>query len=43
MLELQLQTSGHDEATPTSEITANVVAIRNCIFPRQSIKIKTFF
>jgi len=40
---VQLQTLGHGEATPTSEITANVVVIRNCIFLRQSIKIKTFF
>ena len=36
LVELQLQTTGHGETTPTSEITANVAAIRNCIFPRQS-------
>jgi hypothetical protein len=29
---------GHDEATPTSKITANVVVIRNCILLFQSAK-----
>ena len=33
---VQLQTVGHDDATPTSKITANVVVIRNCILRRQS-------
>jgi len=40
---VQLQTLGHGEATPTSQITAKVVVIRNCIFLRQSTKLKTFF
>ena len=34
--ERQRQRAGHGETTPTSEITTNVAAIRNCIFPRQS-------
>jgi hypothetical protein len=38
---VHLQTLGHDEATPTSKITANVVVIRNCILLFQSAKIKT--
>ena len=33
---VQLQTLGHDDATPTSKITANVAVIRNCILRRQS-------
>jgi hypothetical protein len=40
---LQLQTLGHGEATQTSEITANVADIINCIFRRQSTKIEIFF
>ena len=33
---VQLQTLGHDDATPTSKITANVAVIRNRILRRQS-------
>jgi hypothetical protein len=37
---VQLQTLGHDDATPTSKITANVAVIRNCILRRQSTNTK---
>jgi hypothetical protein len=37
---VQLHTLGHDDATPTSRITATIAVIRNCILCRQSTNIK---
>ena len=33
---VQLQTLGHDDAIPTSRITATIAVIRHCILHRQS-------
>jgi hypothetical protein len=33
---VQLQTLGHDDATPTSRITATITVIRHCILCRES-------
>ena len=40
-LSLQLQTLGHDDATPTSKITTTVDVIRNCMLRRKSTNTKT--
>ena len=40
---VQLQTLGHDDATPTSKIRANVAVIRNCILRRQSTNTKCIY
>ena len=37
----QLQTLGHDDATPTSKITTTVDVIRNCMLRRKSTNTKT--
>ena len=37
---VQSQTLGHDDATPTSRITATIVVIRHCILRRQSTNTK---
>ena len=36
----QPQTLGHDDATPTSRITATIIVIRHCILRRQSTNTK---
>ena len=40
---VQLQTLGHDDATPTSRITATIAVIRNCILCHQSTNIKYIY
>jgi hypothetical protein len=40
---VQLHTLGHDDATPTSRITATIAVIRNCILCRQSTNIKFIY
>jgi hypothetical protein len=40
---VQLHTLGHDDATPTSRITATIAVIRNCILCRQSTNIKYIY
>ena len=40
---VQLQTLGHDDATPTSKTTANVAVIKNCILRRQSTNTKCIY
>jgi hypothetical protein len=40
---IQLQTLGHDDATPTSRITATITVIRNCILHRQSTNTKCLY
>ena len=42
-LTVQLQTPGHDDTTPTSEITATIAVIRNSILRRQSTNTKCIF
>ena len=37
---VQLQTLGHDDATPTSKITTTIAVIRNCIVRLQSTNTK---
>jgi len=37
---VQPQTLGHDDATPTSRITATIAVIRHCILSRQSTNTK---
>jgi hypothetical protein len=37
---VQTQTLGHDDATPTSRITATIAVIRHCILRRQSTNTK---
>ena len=39
----QLQTLGHDDATATSKITANIAVIRNCMLRRQSTNTKCMY
>jgi hypothetical protein len=40
---VQLQTLGHDDATPTSKITATIAVIRNCMLRRQSTNTKCIY
>ena len=40
---VQLQTLGHDDATPTRKITENSVVIRNSILSRQSTNIRCIY
>ena len=37
----QIQTLGHDDATPTRKITTTVAVIRNCMLRRNSTNTKT--
>ena len=37
---VQPQSLGHDDATPTSRITATIAVIRHCILRRQSTNTK---
>ena len=39
----QLQTLGHDDATTTSKIIANIAVIRNCMLRRQSTHTKCMY
>ena len=39
----QLQTLGHDDATPISKITTTIAVIRNCMLRRQSTNTKWIY
>ena len=39
----QLHTLGHDDATPTCKITANIAVIRNCMLRHQSTNTKFIY
>jgi len=40
---VQLQTLGHDDATPTSKMTTTIAVLRNCILRRQSTNTKYIY
>jgi len=42
-MSVQLQTLGHDDATPTSTITTTIDVLRNCILRRQSTNTKFIY